>query len=192
MCAESWVKQKDRMTSKLSSYALRLQVVRSEVGWQREYLNGDWEERIHREWNESSSHCWNILAISATSRPINYFGFFGPFDTFLGSDIPDLTPPPSLSEKLFFKSVYFCFYVLRVVNSSPNARSWLRPEKWSKWHRYWYWYTNSNTDTGKDQFLDPSGYSLYWCFLFNLFHEKFFGDFFGHFSEHCKFLILVW
>jgi len=35
-----------------------------------------------------------ILAISATSRPINYFGFFGPFDTFLGSDIPDLTPPP--------------------------------------------------------------------------------------------------
>ena len=64
-----------------------------------------------------------ILAISATSRPINYFGFFGPFDTFLGSDIPDLTPPPSLSEKLFFKSVYFCFYVLRVVNSSPNARS---------------------------------------------------------------------
>ena len=101
-------------------------------------------------------------------------------------------PPPSLSEKLFFKSVYFCFYVLRVVNSSPNARSWLRPEKWSKWHRNWYWYTNSNTDTGKDQFLDPSGYSLYWCFLFNLFHEKFFGDFFGHFSEHCKFLILVW
>lgn len=63
-----------------------------------------------------------ILAISATSRPIDYFGFFGPFDTFLGSDFPDLLPP-SMSEKLFFKSVYFCFYVLRVVNSSPNARS---------------------------------------------------------------------
>lgn len=64
-----------------------------------------------------------ILAISATSRPIDYFGFFGPFDTFLGSDFPDLSPP-SMSEKLFFKSVYFCFYVLLVVNnSSPNARS---------------------------------------------------------------------
>jgi len=34
-----------------------------------------------------------ILAISATSRPIDYFGFFGPFDTFLGSDFPDLPPP---------------------------------------------------------------------------------------------------
>ena len=53
-------KQKDRMTYRSSSYALRLQVARSEVGWQREYLNGDWEERIHREWNESSSRCWNI------------------------------------------------------------------------------------------------------------------------------------
>jgi len=59
-----------------------------------------------------------ILAISATSRPINYFGFFGPFDTFLGSDIPDLTPPPlwvkNCSSKVSIFVFMFCEWLTPV------------------------------------------------------------------------------
>jgi len=38
----------------------------------------------------------------------------------------------------------------------------------------------------------PSGLTLYWCFLLNVFSEKFCGQNFGHFSGRRKFLILVW
>jgi len=37
----------------------------------------------------------------------------------------------------------------------------------------------------------PSGLTLYWCFLLNVFSEKFCGQNFGHFSGRRKFLILV-
>jgi len=149
MCAACWVKQKERVTLRSSSYALRLLVARS---W------GRLATRVFEWWVRRANPSrvkWKLKPLlkywqyRLLPGQLIILAFLAPLTLFLVVT-SQICPPPSMSEKLFFKSVYFCFYVLLVVNSSPNARSWLRTEKWPKRHRYRYWYTNSNTNTGKD------------------------------------------
>lgn len=42
---------------------------------------------------------------------------------------------------------------------------------------------NDQDTTNAEQ---PSGLTLYWCFLLNVFSEKFCGQIFGHFSDRRK------